>query len=471
MTNIILDTDSYKHSHYLQYPPGTTTVSSYIESRGGVHDKTLFFGLQAWMLKTLNTPVTLEDMDNAAWICNQHSVPFNRAGWEHIINEHGGLLPLVIEAVPEGTLVDTSNVLVQVRNTDPACYWLTSFLETSLLRGVWYPTTVATNSYFAKQTILDYLGRTSDNEPEPIAQFMLHDFGARGVSSEESAALGGLAHLVNFRGTDTMSALLAAKQYYREPMAAYSVPAAEHSTMTSWQREGEQDAYANMLKQFKGSNIISIVADSYNLFDAIEQHFGGALKEQVLENAKAGSRLVVRPDSGDPVETPIKAIELLMEKFGYTENRKGFRVLPDYVRVLQGDGITPKTIKTILGTMESRRISAENIVFGMGSGLLQQVNRDTQKFAMKCSAIEVDGKWRDVFKEPKTDMAKLSKRGVLTLTFSKGAYHTVRREELVGQNLLRPVYENGQILVTENFQAIRNRADGIGIKRTQVAAQ
>ncbi|MBO6504152.1 MAG: nicotinate phosphoribosyltransferase [Kordiimonadaceae bacterium] len=471
MTNIILDTDSYKHSHYLQYPPGATTVSSYIESRGGAHNKTLFFGLQAWMLKTLNTPVTLEDVDNAAWICNQHSVPFNRTGWEHIVNEHGGLLPLVIEAVPEGTLVDTSNVLVQVRNTDPACYWLTSFIETSLLRGVWYPTTVATNSYFAKQTILNYLAQTSDNEPEPIAQFMLHDFGARGVSSEESAALGGLAHLVNFRGTDTMSALLAAKQYYREPMAAYSVPAAEHSTMTSWERKGEKDAYSNMLKQFKGANIISIVADSYNLFDAIEQHFAGSLKEQVLANAEAGSRLVVRPDSGDPIETPIKAIELLMEKFGSTENSKGYRVLPDYVRVLQGDGITPTTIETILGTMQERDISAENIVFGMGSGLLQQVNRDTQEFAMKCSAIEVAGQWRDVFKEPKTDMAKLSKRGVLALTFSQGAYHTVRREELVGQNLLRPVYENGQILVTENFQAVRNRADGIGLSRAQVAAQ
>lgn len=471
MTNIILDTDSYKHSHYLQYPPGTTAVSSYIESRGGVHDKTLFFGLQAWMLKTLNTPVTLEDVDNAAWICNQHSVPFNRQGWEHIVNEHGGLLPLVIEAVPEGTLVDTSNVLVQVRNTDPACFWLTSFIETSLLRGVWYPTTVATNSYFAKQTLLDYLERTSDNEAEPIAQFMLHDFGARGVSSEESAALGGLAHLVNFRGTDTMSALLAAKQYYREPMAAYSVPAAEHSTMTSWQRDGEQDAYANMLKQFKGSNIISIVADSYNLFEAIEKHFAGSLKDQVLENAVAGSRLVVRPDSGDPVETPIKAIELLMEKFGFDENRKGYRVLPDHVRVLQGDGITPKTLSIILDTMEGRGLSAENIVFGMGSGLLQQVNRDSQEFAMKCSAIEVDGKWRDVFKEPKTDMAKQSKRGILALTYRQGSYQTMRREDVVGEELLRPVYENGQILVTENLQAIRNRADGIGADRAQVAAQ
>lgn len=471
MTNIILDTDSYKHSHYLQYPPGTEVVNSYIESRGGRHPKTLFFGLQAWMLKTLHTPVTLEDADNAAWMCNQHGISFNRQGWEHIINEHGGLLPLVIEAVPEGTLVDTSNVLAQVRNTDPACYWLTSFIETSLLRAIWYPTTVATNSYYAKQVMLDYLGRTSDNEPEPIAQFMLHDFGARGVSSEESAALGGLAHLVNFRGTDTMSALLAAKQYYREPMAAFSVPAAEHSTMTSWTKAGEQDAYSNMLTKFKGSNIISIVADSYNLFDAIEKHFGGALKDQVLENAAAGSRLVVRPDSGDPVETPIKAIKLLMEKFGSEKNGKGYKVLPDHVRVLQGDGITPEVIKTALSRMEEEGLSAENIVFGMGSGLLQQVNRDSQEFAMKCSAIEVAGTWRDVFKEPKTDMAKLSKRGVLALTRSGNGFQTVRKSDLVGTNLLRPVYENGQILISENFQAIRNRADGIGGRQSQVAAQ
>ncbi len=471
MTNIILDTDSYKHSHFLQYPAGTTVVNSYIESRGGTHDKTLFFGLQAWMLKTLNTPVTLEDVDNAAWICNQHGVPFNRAGWEHIVHAHGGLLPLLIEAVPEGSLVDTSNVLVQVRNTDPDAFWLTSFIETSLLRAVWFPTTVATNSYFAKQEILDYLKRTSDNDPEPIAQFMLHDFGARGVSSEESASLGGLAHLVNFRGTDTISALLAAKQYYREPMAAFSVPAAEHSTMTSWTQDGEQAAYANMLEQFKGSNIISIVADSYDIYGAIEHHFGGALKDQVLDNAKAGSRLVVRPDSGDPVETPITVIKLLMDKFGYETNSKGFRVLPDYVRVLQGDGITPAVIGTALARMEEEGLSAENIVFGMGSGLLQQVNRDSQQFAMKCSAIKVGGNWRDVFKEPKTDLAKQSKRGVLALQRSGLGYKTVRKDAAVGQNELRPVYKEGQILVTENLEAIRHRADGLRSGGASVAAQ
>ena len=460
MTNIILDTDSYKHSHFLQYPEGATIVNSYVESRGGQHPKTLFFGLQAWLYKTLRNPVTLEDVDNAAWICAQHGVPFNRQGWEHIVHRHGGYLPLEIEAVAEGSFVDIHNVLTQVRNTDPACYWLTSFIETSLLRAIWYPTTVATNSYYAKQVMLDFLTRTSDNPAEPIAQFMLHDFGARGVSSEESAALGGLAHLVNFRGTDTMSALMAAKQYYREPMAGYSVPAAEHSTVTSWTKGGEAAAYANMLTRFKGSKIISIVADSYDVFGAVDL-FSGGLRDQVMENARAGSRLVVRPDSGDPVETPISVIKHLMLAFGSDINSKGFAVLPEYIRVLQGDGITPQTIPLILGRMADEGLSAENIVFGMGSGLLQQVNRDSQQFAMKCSAIEVNGTWRDVFKEPKTDMGKQSKRGILSLTRTTEGFETVRREALVGNCQMRTVYRDGQILITEGLEAIRHRAEGM----------
>jgi len=470
MTNIILDTDSYKHSHFLQYPPGTTTVNSYVESRGGKHKKTVFFGLQAWLYKLLKNPITYADVDDAAWVCNQHGVPFNRSGWQHIVEKHKGFLPLEIEAVAEGTVVDTQNVMLQVRNTDPACFWLTSFIETSLLRGIWYPTTVATNSYYVKQQMLKYLEKTSDNAAEPIAQFMLHDFGARGVSSEESASLGGLAHLINFRGTDTMSALLLARQYYGEPMAGYSVPAAEHSTMTSWGREGEKDAYANMLSQFKGSNIISIVADSYDIFGAVDDILGDTLKDQVLENAAAGSRLVVRPDSGDPVTTPIEVIKHLMVRFGETTNSKGYQVLPDHVRVLQGDGITPDSIGKILGHMESEGLSVENIVFGMGSGLLQQCNRDTQKFAMKCSAIEIDGEWRDVFKEPITDMSKLSKRGILSLGLKDGIFTTSLADQAKGLNQMRPVYRNGEILIVDNMEAIRHRADGQNLDAIASAA-
>ncbi|UTW56115.1 nicotinate phosphoribosyltransferase [Kordiimonas sp. SCSIO 12610] len=461
MANIILDTDSYKHSHYLQYPPNTTMVSSYVESRGGKHPATIFFGLQAWLFKVLKNPVTLSDVDDAAWFCNQHGIPFNRAGWEHIVRQHGGYLPLEIEAAPEGELIPTGNVMLQVRNTDPACYWVTNFVETTLLRAIWYPTTVATNSFYAKKTILKYLAETSDADAEATAQFMLHDFGARGVSSEESAALGGLAHLINFRGTDTMSALVAAKRYYMEPMAGFSVPASEHSTMTSWTKSGEEAAYSNMLERFADSDIISIVADSYDIHNAVETIFGEKLKAKILENAKHGTRLTVRPDSGDPVETPIEIIKLLMEKFGATTNSKGYRVLPDHVRVLQGDGITPDTIGIILGRIKEEGLSAENIVFGMGAGLLQQCNRDTQKFAMKCSAVEVDGEMRDVFKDPVTDKGKTSKRGVLKLIRENGTYKTVRAdnaETKMDENYLRPVYRNGQMLITDSFEAIRRRA-------------
>lgn len=457
MTNIILVTDSYKHSHYLQYPPETTVVNSYVESRGGKHETVLFFGLQAWLKKLLANPITQADIDDAAWVCHEHGISFNRAGWQHILDTHGGYLPLEIEAVPEGMVIPTGNVLVQVRNTDPVCFWLSSFVETSLLRGVWYATTVASISYHAKQTILHALEESSDELAEPIAQFMLHDFGARGVSSEESAALGGLAHLVNFRGTDTMNALLAARQYYGEPMAAFSVPASEHSTMTSWGQTREAEAYSNMLRQFKGSNIISIVADSYDVFRAVHEIFGGSLKDQVLENAEAGSRLVVRPDSGDPVENPIAVIKALMENFGSTVNSKNYRVLPDHVRVLQGDGITPDTIKKILSRMLEEDLSAENIVFGMGSGLLQQVTRDTQHFAMKCSAVKVAGEWRDVYKNPITDKGKASKRGVLALVKIDTGFET-RHVDASGENILRPVYRNGKMLVEDTLEQIRHRS-------------
>ena len=184
----------------------------------------------------------------------------------HIVNAHGGRLPVRIRAVPEGTLVPVHHVLATIENTDPACAWLTSFLETALLR-VWYPTTVATNSWATKQLIARYLDQTGDPAGLP---FKLHDFGARGVSSLESAMLGGLSHLVNFMGTDTMSALLGARVYYGEPMAGFSIPAAEHSTITAWGRDGEAAAYRNMLRQFaKPGSIVAVVSDSYDLDHAV----------------------------------------------------------------------------------------------------------------------------------------------------------------------------------------------------------
>ncbi|MFG1490753.1 nicotinamide phosphoribosyltransferase domain-containing protein, partial [Oceanospirillum sp. HFRX-1_2] len=206
MKNFILNTDSYKTSHYLQYPQGAEVVSSYIESRGGDYAETLFFGLQAYIKETLSQPITAADIDEAEAVLTAHGLPFNRSGWQYILDTYQGYLPIDIQAVAEGSVVPTGNVLVQVKNTDANCAWLTSYIETSLLRAIWYPTTVATVSKACKNIIARYLDETADNS-DGLA-FKLHDFGARGASSEESAALGGAAHLINFMGTDTLSGLM-----------------------------------------------------------------------------------------------------------------------------------------------------------------------------------------------------------------------------------------------------------------------
>jgi len=178
-TNLILNTDSYKASHFLQYPAGTEVVSSYIESRGGQFTQSLFFGLQAFLKEYLSKPVTTADIDEADALFAAHGVPFYRQGWEQIVQQHGGFLPIEIEALPEGMIVPTGTALVQVRNTDPQAFWLTSYLETALLRAVWYPTTVATLSWQVKQAIRQSLETTCEN-PEAAVPFKLHDFGARG---------------------------------------------------------------------------------------------------------------------------------------------------------------------------------------------------------------------------------------------------------------------------------------------------
>lgn len=456
MQNIILNTDSYKTSHYLQYPAGTSYVSSYIESRGGPFEQAVFFGLQMFMKAYLTKPVTYDDIAEAKAIYAAHGVPFNEEGWRYIVEKYQGRLPISIEAVPEGMVVPVRNVMVQVRNTDPNCAWLTSYIETALLRAVWYPTTVATLSWSCRKVISQYMEQTADDASG--LPFKLHDFGARGVSSEESAAIGGLAHLVSFAGTDNVSALMAARRYYDAEMAGFSIPAAEHSTITSWGRENEQDAYANMLKQFaQPGKIVAVVSDSYDLWNAIENIWGDELKTQV-ENS--GGTLVIRPDSGDPVQIVTETIERLMRCFGSTTNSKGYRVLPSCVRVIQGDGISLQTIDAILAAMVSRKQSAENIAFGMGGDLLQKINRDTMKFAMKASAVQISGVWRDVYKDPITDSGKRSKRGRLVLIRDQqGEIRTVQESDLSGrENLMQEVFRNGEIKSVTTFEQVRERA-------------
>ncbi|MBU6951740.1 nicotinate phosphoribosyltransferase [Hahella sp. HN01] len=454
--SIILNVDSYKTSHYLQYPAGATQVSSYIESRGGAFEKAVFFGLQMFIKEYLTKPINADDIEEAKLVYQAHGVPFNEEGWRYILDKHEGYLPIEIQAAPEGTVMDVKNVMVQVINTDRNCAWLTSYVETALLRAVWYPTTVATVSWSCRNIIKRYLEETADTiEGLP---FKLHDFGARGASSEETAAIGGAAHLVNFMGTDTVSGIMAARRYYGADMAGFSIPAAEHSTITSWGKEAEVDAYANMLEQFaEPGKLVAVVSDSYDLWNAIDNLWGEALKTKI---ERSGGTLVVRPDSGDPVAIVTETIERLMRKFGFTVNSKGYRVLPACIRVIQGDGISLHTIEAILAAMKARKQSAENIAFGMGGELLQKVNRDTLKFAMKASAICVKGIWRDVYKDPITDQGKRSKKGLLALVKGlDGGFQTVRRQDLGNrEDQLVTVFRNGDLMKEWTFDEVRANA-------------
>ena len=458
--NPILNTDSYKFSHYLQYPEGTEYVYSYIESRGGKYPASLFFGLQYILKEYLSTPFSLTDINEAEAIITAHGEPFNREGFLYILDKYNGYWPVRINAVAEGSLVPTGNVLVTVENTDAHCAWVTSFIETQLMR-LWYPVTVATREFYLKKVIKEYLHNTADDAAMGGLGFKLNDFGARGASSTETSAIGGLAHLVSFLGTDNVLALQAAKEYYdAKGPVGFSIPAAEHSTMTSWGgREGEPLAMENMLNKFnKPNSFVAVVSDSYDLWNAIDSYWGDKFLDRIKNS---GGTVVVRPDSGDPVYTPVHTIRKLMAKVGSTVNSKGYKELPPYFRVIQGDGVNEDTIPKILSFMESEGLSTDNIAFGMGGAMLQQMDRDTMKFAMKASAICVNGKWRDVFKDPVTDSGKTSKKGRVCLYKENGNYLTTSSTKWGDTKIpqMTTVFYNGHVTVNHTFDEIKERAN------------
>lgn len=448
-TNPILDTDSYKLSHpELQYPPGMTRMFNYFESRGGRYGSTLFFGLSYLCQEYLSKGFTQAHVNEAADFAALHGEPFPKAAWDRLVAK-GGFYPVKINAVPEGTLVPTHNVLMTVESTDSEAPWVGSWIENQLVR-LWYPITVATQSFFIKKIIFEALVKSSDDPVGEIG-FKLHDFGSRGVSSRESAGIGGMSHLVNFLGSDTIEGIRFANFYYKDKMAGFSIPASEHSTITSWGKSNEIDAYRNMVHQFaKPGKMFACVSDSYDLYNTVENIWGDTLREEIKES---GATLVIRPDSGNPSEVILKCLHILERKVGMTTNTKGFKVLPKYIRLIQGDGVNEESIREILNVMMANGYSASNIGFGMGGALLQGVNRDTQRFAYKCSNIVVDGEPRDVFKDPVTDKGKRSKAGLLDLIHENGEYKTV--QGLRRNSALIPVFENGKILVQPTLAEIR----------------
>jgi len=328
----------------------------------------------------------------------------------------------------------------------------------SLLVQVWYPMTVCTQSRAQKRLLMQYLRETGceDAIKNDYHLFKLHDFGFRGVSSVESAGIGGAAHLVNFVGSDTVAALVMLRQYYGIECAGYSVPASEHSTITSWGREHEVDAFRNMLEKYP-QGILTCVSDSYDILNACEQYWGTELKDLV---ERRDGFVVVRPDSGKLPDIVIQVLETLESRFGSTKTNTGHRLLPPCVRVIQGDGIDIRSMEKILKAMKDKDWAVDNLTFGSGGALLQKLHRDTLKCAFKCSAAVVGGNEVDVAKDPITDPGKKSKKGRLTLQRINDSWQTVcEGKGDPEEDLLEDIFRDGKLIKDDDFTDIRKRAE------------
>jgi len=608
--NIILNTDSYKTSHFGFMAPGTTKQYSYVEARkGGEYDSTIFFGLQKFIKDYLLSPITQEMIDQAEEIITSHGLPFNRSGWEYILRRHDGYLPLEIKAVPEGLDVPVGNVLVTVENTDKNCAWVTSYIETALLRAVWYGTTVATRSNKFRKLIEKYLKKTGD---ESLLDFKLVDFGARGVSSKESSEIGGAAHLVNFMATDNIVGILCTMEYYNSnEVTGFSIPACyDESTevltrngfklfsnlteddevaqydqdsgisfikpsyivkdakyvgpmfefsvggetvavvtpnhrMIAWDRcrgelvveeassitfsgddedtlefiemcdateekqlrtirgvkkreisyngrigcvtvpsgmiitrrsntmlvcgnsehtvtiaegqENEKRFFERAINVFlqKPGDMVSVVSDTYSFHNALD--IWADLKDTI---ESTGGTVVVRPDSGDPKEMVMLALDKLSESYGYTINDKGYKVLNPHIRIIQGDGVSLDEVERILEAMMVAGYSADNVTFGCGGYLLQDLTRDTCRFAMKGSYVEVNGEKRAVRKITQTDPSKASKAGRVVLVRRNGELVTIVEDDILSTDtpVLETVFLNGRLVRDMSFEEVRKNS-------------
>ena len=456
--NRVMMADSYKYSHSKQYPKNMVSMFDYMESRGGLYPATIFVGLQGFIKEYLIEPITKEEVDEAYEFASGHGVPFDIDGWNYIINELGGKLPVEIRAVKEGSLIPVKNVLMTIESTDPKVPWIAGWLETMLMR-LWYPINIATKSYYVKQMLMDF------GSPE-WAQFAYHNFGSRGSSTTEASMIGGFAHLTQFMGTDNFDSLRYCKKFYNDSMAGFSVFATEHSTTTANAEGSKKKEIAfieRMLIENPEAPIMSFVADSYDIYNFTEKvtQPNSWIRETI--ESRPNQKFVIRPDSGEPLEVISKMLEIMEQNEVFDREIDGFKVSSNY-GILWGDGITPNTIEDILTMVMEKGYAAENFVFGSGGDLMQNHTRDTQKFAIKCSSITIESDDElievDVFKDPITDPGKQSKKGRITTYYNKENdiyfVDTIEKDFESSVDILETVFKNGEIIKEYSLQEIRN---------------
>jgi nicotinamide phosphoribosyltransferase len=472
-------TDVYKLGHMEMYKPGTTKVYSYLCARSDKkYTEALFFGLQPY-LKLLEKGIYPDDVTEFLQYFEEilgkpasEDVKFKLQSLVEL-----GYIPLEIKAVPEGTILANKNVLATITNTHPDFHWVVGFFE-SLLLKVWNTTTVATASYKYKKRVTKMAAETSDSEF--LIPFLVHDFGYRGVSSEETAELSGAAHLVNFCGSDTITAIKFLKENYAgEGLIGASVSASEHSIHCSFGPTDQDEIdYVTRQMELSPTGIMSVVSDAYDYWRMLTVTLP-AVKDKIL--ARDG-KYVVRPDSGDPMQILCGSIDIkktndlfyeiakvtedykngygddryfeynndfykiewdggndmnisaeviqltpeqkgtfriLDELFGSTINSKGYKELNPKIGVIYGDGMYYARFCSILDKMKEMGFATTNLVVGIGGLLLQQHNRDDMGFAIKATFATINGVDVELFKDPITDPGKRSHKGLMKLALAE----------------------------------------------------
>ena len=454
--NLLLDSDSYKMGHFRGYRIGTTTVYSYIESRGGRYPATVWSGLQPLLYAKLGQDITDEMIAEAKAFAPAHGLPFNQAGWQKIVNHHKRKLPLLIRAVPEGLLVPVRNVLFTIENLDMDCPWLTSYVETMILRDVWTASTIASRIFYMKRKLKKFFDDFSDN---PLSPFALIDFSARGCMGRDHSMLGGVAHLMHFQASDNLSAIRHANYYYFDDMAAQSVNATEHSIACSYGLRNDDDYIRESLdRMVEPGQILSLVGDTWNIF-----RFAERLVAHKDEIAAKNISIVCRPDSGERWNVLPSVLKILAEGFGTEKNSKGREVLNMNVKVLWADGMNETTITEPFEIAESLNIAPDSVMTGAGGGLMTaDLDRDTNQWAMKASAIIINGEELDIRKIPVTDPEKVSKKGRFSLVRDhvSGEFKTIHPlDDVEGDDLLEMRFISGLVQNPTTLKDMRKLID------------
>lgn len=503
--NLILNVDSYKNDHFRMLNKDISILqSSGIARAAKVNTevkKIIPFGLTYLVREYLIQKITKENIDEAELAYKRKGYNFDRERWEYILNKYDGNLPIKLHSIKEGVAIPLNVPIYRIENTDENCAWLVSYLETLILRIVWYATTVATNANYIRDIFIKYakIHFGENYNYNDLIKFMLHNFGARGASSYEAEIISSMAHALSFAGSDSMQVERNIDYYYSKlrneqidnnnlPFYTASVIASEHSVSCSLADTETENDYPILVRMLdimeeeielkkknntlyiSGQNgekiinptIISIVIDTYDADRFASKFIGEIEKDRIKSLAKLGGKLVLRPDSGDATTMPIEICEILFKKFeeDCSINSLGFKKLPSYLGILQGDGINPKSINQILENATNKKIAMSNFVFGMGGQLVHpEGGRDSYSFAMKATAqkMKSTGEWVDLLKNPITDKGKKSLSGYISTFINEDGrimalkiVDVEKRNDNYWKDMMVEIFNNGEV-VEENM--------------------